>query len=138
MRPQRAMLALDLGHNLADRDDRGVGCQDRVGRSRLLDVNENALLQCEVFRRGLYHPLRVGDAECEGLHDGDAVERRAPVAQFVKRRTDPVVDTLAHLHDRIRDFDVVSSDRKHQRDAMSHQAAANDADAREGHRHPAV
>ena len=139
MRPEDAVLARDLFGDPADRDDGGVRRDQRVALGHAVDRDEQLLLQRQLFRRRLEDDVGIGDRIAKIGAGAHAPDGAAVLVEIDEVPLDPLVQRREAGGDRVVDGDLVPGDGKNLRDAVPHQAGADDRDpVRRRHAQPAV
>ena len=142
MRAERALLADQALHDRGDRDHRGVAGENGVAARPQLDLGKQLLLEIELlsdrFDDKVGVPHRFGQIDAR-LHASGGIFIVTEIAQI---RGDPRLHRVEILNHRVGDFHVVAGKRKDLRNAMAHQAGANNGNTRFphvlGHSQPAV
>jgi hypothetical protein len=138
MGADRAFAAAQILHDRGDRNHRSVAGEDRIRAGAALELGKNFLLQLEIFRYRLDHVVGVMHRISEidrRLHALDGALVFAKIAQIGGNARCHRVEILHH---RIGDLHLMAGQRKNLRDAVAHQAGADDGDARLCHCQPAV
>ena len=128
--PSARSRSLQALHDLGDRHHRGVAGEDGVGPDVLLDLAEDLLLQRHVFEHRLDHVIGVAHAFGHIGNGPHALDGVLVVAEIAQVGRDPLLHRIEVGLVRIRDGDVMAGEREHLRDAVAHEARADDGDAR--------
>src|SRR5262245_11808180 len=128
MRADHTLAVLELARDLGGRDGRAVAGQDGVGRDVMFQVGKNLLLERQLFRRRLEHELHVAHGGRQPMVRRDAVEHRAVVAEQLGDRRQARQQRGPHLGRGLEDARFVPGGCQQVCDAVTHEAAADDAD----------
>ena len=133
MGAERALAMLQPFHDLGDRDDRGVARQDRVGAHMLFDLAEQLLLERQILQHRFDHEIGVAHGRRQIGIRRHAFDRLRIVAEIAQVGADALLHIVQIGREGIGDRHVMAAEREHLRDAVAHEAGADDGDARFGH-----
>ena len=103
------------------------------GRTCCLDLGEQLLLERQILRHRLDDVVGVAHRRRKIAMRRHALDRARIVAQIFQACRDARLGAVDARRDAVGDGHVMAGDREHLRDAVAHQARANDCDA--GFRH---
>ena len=129
MGAERALAPLQALHDVGDRDHRGVAGEDGVGADVRLDLGEQLLLERQILKHRLDHIVGVAHGGGEIGDRRHAVDRAFVVAEVLEIGEDAMLRRRQRLLEGIVDRHIVAGEREHLRDAVAHQAGADDGDA---------
>jgi hypothetical protein len=135
---ERTRTVAQALYDLGDRDHRGIAGEDCVRPHDPLDLDEQPLLQRQIFEHGLDDIVRLahrGGKIAGRLHTLDCGN---VIIQIPKVGENARLDAVKVGRNRIVDRDVVAGECEHLGDAVAHEPGADDGDARLCHRQPAV
>ena len=140
MGAERARAVAQPFHDLGDRDDRGVAGEDGLRPDVAFDLDEQLLLQRQIFEHGLDHIVGIAHGVGEVGGRPHALDRGRIVAEIAQIGRGCAIFDACRAFDRdgVIDRHVMAGEREHLGDAVAHQAGADDGDARFRHGHPAV